>query len=246
MLEPSEILVWLMEVDAPSPATVASWRSCLDAAERAQADRFYFNQDRFTYAAAHWLVRNALAAAGGLPPACWRFVREKHGKPQVDPALGQPELRFNLSHSRELVACAVGIGVTIGIDVETVSPKHAALDIAERYFSSAEVAILRATSPSRQFETFFRFWTLKEALIKATGEGLYRPLDSFSFSLDPAVVTFHPHDPDEAAKWTFLERQPTPNHALALAIRGPSVRPLSLSISRVSIGDGQRTVINQM
>ena len=74
----------------------------------------------------------------------------------------------------------------------------------------------------------------RRTLIKATGEGLHRPLDSFSFSLDPTSVRFHPADAEEGSKWTFVEHRPTPRHALAVAIRQPLARSLSLSIRRVA------------
>jgi 4'-phosphopantetheinyl transferase len=229
-----KILVWWMEVDDPPVTVVADWLSCLDAVEQARAERFYFDKDRSTFIAAHWLIRNALASVGGLPPTDWRFIAERHGKPAIDPVLGRPDLHFNLSHSRGLVACAVTTGAMIGIDVETLSRKHVGLDIADRFFTPSEVAILHGAALDQQLEAFFRFWTLKEALIKATGEGLHRPLDSFSFSLDPTLVRFHPTDSDEAAKWTFVEHRPTPGHMLALAIRRPSASPVSLSMCRGS------------
>jgi 4'-phosphopantetheinyl transferase len=232
-LKLGKIMVWWMQLDAPPAAVIEGWRHCLGAAEQAQADRFYFAEDRYTYIAAHWLIRNALTSVDGLPQTDWRFIAEKYGKPTIDPALGRPDLRFNLSHSRGFAACAIAIGATIGIDVEMLSRKQGGLDIAERFFSPSEVAILRGTASNQQLEMFFRLWTLKEALIKATGEGLHRPLDSFSFSFDPTVVRFHPEDAGEAAKWTFVEHRPTPSHALALAIRQPLFRPVSLSIRRV-------------
>jgi 4'-phosphopantetheinyl transferase len=234
VLKPGEIAVWWMETGSPPPAVLAQWRTCLDAAEQAQADRFHFEEDRSTYTAAHWLVRSALASVGGLPPADWRFILAKRGKPAIDPALGRPELRFNLSHTRGLVACAVGVGSEIGIDVETLARTPAGLDISERYFSPSEVAILRATAPDRQHDTFLRFWTLKEAFIKATGEGLSRGLGSFSFTLDPVAISFRPGDADDATQWTFIERQPTPRHLLALAIRHPADAPVKLSIHPIS------------
>jgi 4'-phosphopantetheinyl transferase len=231
-----EARVWLMEVDAPSPALVTSWRACLDASELARADRFYFEADRVIYTAAHWLLRTALAEIGGLPPSAWRFVSGQHGKPALDPQFGAQDIDFNLSHTKGLVACACAcaVGTEIGIDVERMTMRRAGIDIAEHYFSPAEVALLRASPAERQMPTFFQLWTLKEALIKATGEGLERPLDSFSFALDRIAVTFHPDDPAEAARWSFLACNPTAHHALALALRA-APKPRRLPVSRLRI-----------
>jgi 4'-phosphopantetheinyl transferase len=227
---PGEIAVWWMELDAPPADVMVQWRSCLDAAEQARADRFHFEGDRETYTAAHWLVRNALASVGGMPPADWRFVVETRGKPAIDPALGRRGLRFNLSHTRGFVACAITFGSEIGIDVETLARNPAGLDIAEHFFSPSEVAILRGVAPDRQRDTFFRLWTLKEAYIKATGEGLSRPLDSFSFALDPVAISFDPDAAAEASQWQFIEQRPTHRHLLALAIRHPAAASVKLSI----------------
>jgi 4'-phosphopantetheinyl transferase len=237
-----EILMWLMEVDAPAPALLDGWRASLDTDELTRADRFYFAADRATYIAAHWLLRTALADAGALPAAAWRFAKERHGKPCIDPALGHPGLTFNLSHTKGLVACAVATDADIGIDVELIAPRRAGLDIAGRYFSAAESALLGATAPQHQTQTFFRLWTLKEALIKATGEGLQRPLDSFSFALDPIAIAFHPDDPSEAGRWLFREDRPTAHHAHALAIRQPSPRPIQISTRHVRVA-GERTFV---
>jgi 4'-phosphopantetheinyl transferase len=228
--KPGEVAVWWMELGSPPATAVERWRTCLNEAERIRADRFHFNEDKSTYIAAHWLIRNALASVGGLPPIDWRFAVGKHGKPTVAPAVGQPALSFNLSHTRGFVAGAVSIDHQIGIDVETLSPGLAVIDIAEGFFNPSEVAILHATEQDEQHRIFFRLWTLKEAFIKATGEGLSRPLTSFSFSLDPVVITFGPGDAENATQWEFIELQPTPRHLLTLAIRRSATWPASLSI----------------
>ena len=240
-LKPGDVTVWWMEVDTVPKAVVAEWSGCLDATEQAKADGFIFDEDRSTYIAAHWLIRNALASIGGLPPGKWRFIEEMNGKPAIDPALGRPEICFNLSHTKGLVACAVGVGATIGIDVEAVSLRRRSLDIARRFFNPSEVDILHGVAPDRQPRAFARLWTLKEALIKATGEGMRRSLKSFSFSLDPARLRLHPDDENEAATWQFFEYQPTSRHLLALAARPPDDRPLNLSVRRVSSAFSETT-----
>lgn len=238
-----EIHVRLMEVDAPPPALLAEWRSCLDDSELARADRFHFERDRIIYTAAHWLLRGALTDAGGLPAEAWRFMAGPFGKPRIDPALGRDGLSFNLSHTKGLVACAITTGAEIGIDVELMERRRAGLDIAAHFFSAAEVALLRAMPEDAQMRTFFRLWTLKETLIKTTGEGLQRPLDSFSFALDPVAVAFHSDDPDEALRWRFWELEPTAHHAMALAIRQTTRRPMRLVTTVLRIGsDGRITI----
>ena len=229
---PGDVFVWWMECGSPSPTLMARWRAGLSEAERATADRFRFEADRSTYLAAHWLLRNALTSVAGLPPQDWRFTVRPHGKPEVDAAFGLMDLRFNLSHARGFVACAISIANEVGIDVEALS-RNPDIEVADRFFSPAEVAILRAMPPARQPETFLRFWTLKEALIKATGEGLSRALDSFSFALDPVSIRFDPDDSDAPALWSFVEHRPTPRHLLALALRHAPHALLRIAMAQV-------------
>jgi 4'-phosphopantetheinyl transferase len=210
--KPGDVVVWWMELGSPPAERAAQWCVCLDSVERARAARFRFQEDRHTYLAAHWLLRMALASVGGRPATEWRFVVEKLGKPCIDPAADLPELEFNLSHTRGFVACAVCIGAEIGIDVETLAPERARLDITTGSFSPSELRILRDTPADQQPIVFFRLWTLKEAFIKATGEGLNRALDSFSFSLDPVSIAFPSAEADEAAQWQFVEMRPTARH----------------------------------
>jgi 4'-phosphopantetheinyl transferase len=204
--------------------------ACLSRPDRVAARRSIpFRDDRYNYMAAHWLVRTALSSIDGIPPADWRFSQTP-GKPAIDPASGRSELRFNLSRTNGLVACAVCVGSEIGIDVEALAPTHARLAVAERFFSSSEVAVLRHAGPDQLANMFLRFWTLKEAFVKATGTGLSRALDSFSFSLDPISISFHPASADEEKQWQFFERQPTPRHLLALAVRRRATCPVTPTV----------------
>ena len=232
-LNPGEVVLWWMDLGSPPAAVIAKWRACLDAAEQAHADRFRFQEDRWTYIGAHWLVRTALASVGGLRPADWRFVVDQLGKPRIDPALGRPAFEFNLSHTRGFAACAVCLGTEIGIDVEALGRRRGSLDVAQRLFSSSEVSILRHTAQDQQADMFFRLWTLKEAFIKATGEGLSRALDSFSFSLDPVSIALGQGRADEETQWQFIEQRPTTQHLLALAVRRPAALPVSLTVRAI-------------
>jgi 4'-phosphopantetheinyl transferase len=200
---------------APAAAPAAWWET-LSPEERARAGRFRFEEDCRAYVAAHGLTRALLSEVGGLPPGAWRFVTGRAGKPEVDPALGLAWLRFNLTHTRSLVACAVAAEDDIGADVEDLGRRPVDPGVAERHFAPEEVALLAGLPPERWQETFLRIWTLKEAFVKATGDGLGLGLHRFAFGLDPLVLR---RAPDGIGTWRFLEWRPTPRHVLALAFR---------------------------
>lgn len=83
------------------------------------------------------------------------------------------QLQFNLSHSHHLALYAFTHSQGgIGIDLEYLRCLPQALSLAQRFFTKNEAAYLASLPPKRQERMFFRFWTAKEAYLKATGEGL--------------------------------------------------------------------------
>ena len=96
-----------------------------------------------------------------------------------------PDLRFNISHTDGLIACAVTIGREVGVDVEHIN-RHLTHDVADRFFAPREVADLQSLPDEEQQRVFFDYWTLKEAYIKARGFGLALPLGDFAFTLQSA------------------------------------------------------------
>lgn len=221
---------WLA-TEAGGPAHIVRWRGMLDAEETARADRFVFASDREMFTAAHALARAMLSEATGLPIASWRHVTGEFGKPALAPDCAGCGLRFNISHTRGIAACAIARD-EVGVDVEA-SDRRTDFAIADRYFAPEEVEVVQSAPAKRKAAVFFRFWTLKEAFIKATGEGLRRPLNSFSFGFDPVRIAFHPdrddrpHQDDPAA-WQFFECRPAPDRPLALAVKRECARPLRL------------------
>jgi 4'-phosphopantetheinyl transferase len=157
-----------------------------------------------------------------LPTTTWRYVAGEFGKPKLAAGLLKWDLHFNISHTRGLVACAIA-GQEVGVDVER-SNRILDLRIVRHSFAPEEIRILNSAPPKQQRKIFFRSWTLKEAFIKATGEGLRRPLDSFSFSLAPVRIAFHHErnrrpDHGDQAEWRFWEWRPTKECNVALAAR---------------------------
>jgi 4'-phosphopantetheinyl transferase len=132
-----------------------------------------------------------------------------------------PDLRFNISHTDGLIACAVTIGREVGVDVENIG-RRLLHDVAGRHFAPNEVRDLRQLPDDEQQRAFFDYWTLKEAYIKARGFGLALPLGDFAFKLNPPappVIAFEPALEDDPATWQFLQDWPTPQHRLGLAVR---------------------------
>jgi 4'-phosphopantetheinyl transferase len=82
-------------------------------------------------------------------------------------------------------ATATALGREIGIDVEAIRVIRDADDIAARFFSRCEHEAYRALDRRDRPPGFFNCGTRKEAFIKAVGDGLHHPLDSFDGPLAP-------------------------------------------------------------
>lgn len=198
----------------------------LDPAEQERAARFIFARDRWSYVAAHSLLRTMLAEFHGLPPLAWRFRAQAHGRPEIDPACTPlPPPRFNISHTHGLAACALTVDATedieLGVDAECLDRTPDALALAERYCSPCEAAWLRTLPEARQQQEFLRLWTLKEAVAKATGLGLGLDFRGFDCSVNPPAVSFASQDQQTSQIWELTSDFVAPRHWLSLAIRRP-------------------------
>lgn len=214
--------VWLAPVPDGEGARMPV--DILNTAERARRNRFRVDHARREYTAAHVLLRVVLSQYVAVPPTAWRFRTLEHGRPEIDgPSLPRP-LRFNLSHTRGLVGVAVAWEVDVGLDVELTGRSTHGAAVAERYFAPSEVAALRRLPETHHREAFFRYWTLKEAYIKARGMGLALPLGKFAFSPEEAgaapTIEVAPELNDTPEDWQFWHwPAESPEHHVALAVR---------------------------
>ena len=234
-LEPHPVSVrWLVPALIP-PDAWPTLAACLDAGERARAARFHFAADREAYVAAHALTRVLLSDHAPRAPDGWRFSANAYGRPEILLEPGDLPLRFNLSHSRGLVAVAVTRERDVGIDVEAVDPERLSLDLAAATFAPSEVAYVRSLSPAERPEALFALWTLKEAYIKAVGRGLSLPLDSFACALAPLSIEFSAIWTDDPAIWRFECLHPIRTHALALAVRHPQPASVMVDAAEMTV-----------
>ncbi|HEX2049968.1 MAG TPA: 4'-phosphopantetheinyl transferase superfamily protein [Actinomycetota bacterium] len=188
----------------------------LPAAERARIGRYRFADDRMRALLAALLVRTLAARHAGIAAADVEIVRGELDRPALAWPAGWPG-DVNASHSGRWVACgACGRG-RIGVDVEMVRAVDPGL--ARRVFSPSERRYLAAGGDER----FFELWTLKEALVKATGRGLQTPLDSFGFDPD-ALERGRPvlaPGADVGGPWRFARWRIDADHFVAVCTDGP-------------------------
>jgi 4'-phosphopantetheinyl transferase len=154
--------------------------SLVTAEDRVRVTSEMHPRRRSEYLAGRALLRQALAYHAGKDSASIRISVTADGKPEcVDgPAI-------SVSHSGDLVCCAVAERGRIGIDVETGRRRTAAAEIAERFFTPAEAKWL-AADPSRRLRML---WVLKEAYLKALGVGLAGGVATLDCRVEPPAIT---------------------------------------------------------
>jgi 4'-phosphopantetheinyl transferase len=183
-----EIHIWCASL-ATDETTFERLESTLADQERERARRFIFERDRDRYIAARGILRDLLGKYLHCAPRSIEFVYGPYGKPALASDALRPAICFNLSHSHGLAAVAIGQEREVGIDVELIRAEFASEAIAKRYFSAREIDELSRLPAELRTEGFFLCWTRKEAYIKAKGDGLQIPLDSFDVSLSPGRPT---------------------------------------------------------
>ena len=223
-LDPGEIHIWSISLDPP-PDRAERLSRLLAQDEKERADRFRFDRHRRQYAVGRGALRTLLAAYLGTRPELISFSYGPRGKPFLaEPlAAGAGGLQFNLSNSDEMALVGFVRGVEIGVDIEYMKSMPDCLEISERFFSQSEREVLRSLPREVKEEGFFNCWTRKEAYLKAVGEGLAAPLDSFDVTLAPGepprMLTLE-GDAARAARWTFRHFRPAEKYIGALAIEG--------------------------
>ncbi|MDL2144150.1 4'-phosphopantetheinyl transferase superfamily protein [Flavobacterium tructae] len=82
---------------------------------------------------------------------------------------------FNISHSGDIVVCALSDRHEVGIDVEIITD----IETADFKSQMTEIEWNKIVLSDNKKEAFFEYWTQKEAVLKAQGHGLIVPLKSF-------------------------------------------------------------------
>ena len=189
--------------------------------EREKANKFRFEEHRRRFIVARGRLRQLLANYLNISAEEIRFEYSDRGKPSLSNHCYQNNLQFNVSHSQNLALYAFTYQNRVGIDLEYLRRCNNASQIASRFFAPQEYELISSLEESRQQEVFLHIWTIKEAYLKATGEGL-------SGSIDAAVVSFQGDNPiglaavggtsQKAADWLVHSFTPAHNFIATVAI----------------------------
>jgi len=226
----------VVDVRWAHPAETVRSTALLDGREQERLARLSRAGDRARFVAAHALLRLLVGARWRVDPAAvavtatCRRCQGAHGRPVVDPPPGRPALHVSVAHAGERVVVAVTDVGPVGVDVEEESGAGFSgfVDVA---LAPSEQRWLARSPLDRQLAGRTRTWVRKEAVLKATGDGL---------STDPRDLTVSPptHQPRLIA-WPDGSVEPSMVHLTDLelgrgysacaALLGPRAAPIQLS-----------------
>jgi 4'-phosphopantetheinyl transferase len=147
-------------------------RLALPPEEDARIARYKNADDQHARRAAHGLVRHCLGHFLGRPPRDLHFTRDEKGRPFLNDAEG---IDFNLSHGGRWIAVGISRAGRIGVDVQDGSEAFDWKAVSRAFLHENEIADLHQLDLAEQAPAALELWCLKEAFLKASGEGLSTP-----------------------------------------------------------------------
>ena len=206
------------------PAALIAGETLLSTAERSRADRFGRLELRARYVAGRTTLRQLLGAELGCPAAAVPLVRGPRGRPRID-IDNAPD--FNVSHTRDcaLIAIGNGSGDRVGVDVEHRDRITAADKLARKFLTAGEQARMADYPAAQQRERFLRWWTCKEAMSKATGDGLSAPFARIALDIDPRPILLAGPSPYTPPHWKLWAPEVPDGFLATLALWTPPTAP---------------------
>ena len=180
--ETGEIHVWYLDLGL----LARSLQSALDGHDDGTGStKFTSGQLRF---ARRFFLRLLLGAYLGLPGKSVRINRSDRGKPVLDATSHPEELHFSMAKSGDRLLLGFSTTHHLGVDLEPANRRaHNPLGVARRYFSTREAEALSSMSGAELDAAFLRTWACKEAVVKASGEGIANQLCRFTVETNPEI-----------------------------------------------------------
>ena len=213
----NDVHIWRINLNSDE-LQLQFYRETLSSDEIARAERFYFPEHRQRFMAGRGTLRAILGQYLDIAPKQVEFEYQPRGKPLLAAKFADKGLLFNLSHSQDLALLGISYQHQIGVDLEYIRTMSDLEGLAKRFFSAREYEYLRLLSIAQQQQIFFRYWTCKEAYLKATGDGLVE--------LEEIEISLTPNQPSQllvSGDWNLRELTPAENFAAAVVVAGSNI-----------------------
>ena len=226
------VFVWSLAV---TEARLAELFAHLCPDERRHSTRLRHPNARDAFVVGRGMTRELLARHISERPDAIKIVTGKSGK--LDVLSRHNAIAFNVSHTGNFCALAVGNVESVGVDIETINPNID--DLTHSVFGRNEAAQFSELADARKTRAFFRAWVAKEAYLKATGQGLAGGLTALELDLTETAeiraVAIQGHR-EALHDWSFHGFGVDDQTVGAIAARTAGM-PLRVKTLRISAGD---------
>jgi 4'-phosphopantetheinyl transferase len=220
-LTDADVHIWCLEIDSESARSADL--SSLRPEEQARALAMSHLRSRATFVQARLALRHLLRLYLEVEPADVHFSVNHHGKPRLHGTAEHEGLVFNVSHSGDRVMIGLARNTPLGVDVERRRGDRDLERLAHACLSEGEIERWQALPPELKPEVFYRWWTAKEALVKAIGRGVALGLRSIEVGADDRHFRSAPAGWSEVLNW-YLETWDLAGYSLALVCGLPNPR----------------------
>lgn len=233
-----DVHLWVACLDQPF-AVLDNLRTFLSSEEVGRAERLQSTLDRNRAIASRGILRTVLACYLGVRPEWVAFAYSSRGKPDV----AIPEatsIRFNLSHSGAYALIGVSLGRAIGVDLEVIRQLDNCDQLARLVLTARELVEFEELSDDQKSSSLLARWTIKEAYLKATGQGLTADMTRFEFESGmDSSVTLHVDTPGATRNRWYVRSVPVNLPCLAaVVVEG---RQAKISLRNWTMPDNDRT-----
>jgi 4'-phosphopantetheinyl transferase len=181
-LHAGEIHLWTVSNNS-SNQFLEQCKFALTPSELERSTFFKFKAAQESYIISQGGLKLLLSSYLNIEPHQVKFGRHSKGKPY---SMDDPSLFFNISNSGNRVVYAFSRAGEVGIDLELIRPLPDLNELIEKNFSKKEREYIHKNADER-LQRFFKFWTVKEAYLKAIGEGMRLTPDNLEFSIENGV-----------------------------------------------------------
>lgn len=208
----------------------------LSDTEKQRAEKYAFDDDRNRFVIGRGALRHLLGSICELPPHLVALTYTKKGKPVLDLPMSYSQtaiqnqndifecqrvksLDFSITHSGQLIGVAIS-PEPVGLDVEQIREVDHLESIATDVFSKREFDVFSSLPNNRQSTEFFRLWTKKEAILKASGEGLTGSLQEIDLGLIPSHASEQQSTESRSHNWEIRNIDLGTDYAGSVAFTG--------------------------
>jgi len=208
--------LWVGDLTA-NEEKLTYYRQYLNPSEQRQAELFTRKAALIAYVESHARVRLLLSGLLECNPKTLRIGKTEYGKPYLP---DYSQFTYNISHTADKLIVAAGFRCLLGVDIEIIKPRKNLSGLVNKCFACEEQNYWRQLPDLEQVPAFYRYWTRKEAVVKATGRGIALGLNTFAIDPDnPAKLLTAPEAYGPAEAWQLHDFDINATICGALAVK---------------------------